>query len=166
LRFGGSGASSAQAFASAYDVVPNDLSGIAFDATNVYWSNSDWSIDSIATFSCLMVAACASGSSRAPGAQCPGPDPHQLAGRAQLVEHGRPVTVDARRERLARSVHDTPPVGSRAIPPRGAAPGVGIVSHRRLGFGLPPSVRFTAGFPRAPRGPRYPRVCPSADAGR
>ena len=50
--------------------------------------------------------------------------------------------------------------GSRAVPPRGAAPGVGIVSHRGLRFGLPRSVRFAAGSPRAPRGPRYPGVAP------
>ena len=56
--------------------------------------------------------------------------------------------------------------GSRAIPPRGAAPGVGIVSHCWLRVGLPRSIRFAAGSPRAPRGPRYPGACPSADAGR
>ena len=37
-----------------------------------------------------------------------------------------------------------------------------LVSHRGRWFGLPRSIRFTAGFPRAPRGPRYPRVRPSA----
>ena len=39
---------------------------------------------------------------------------------------------------------------------RGAAPGVGLVSHRWRWFGLPPSIRFVAGSPHAPRGPRYP----------
>ena len=38
--------------------------------------------------------------------------------------------LDARRERLAGDDHDTPPVMSRAIGPRGATPGVVIVSHR------------------------------------
>jgi hypothetical protein len=38
--------------------------------------------------------------------------------------------LDARRERLTRSVQGTPPDRSRAVSSRGATPGVGIVSHR------------------------------------
>jgi hypothetical protein len=45
---------------------------------------------------------------------------------------GREVreAVDARRERLTRSVQGTPPDRLRAVSSRGATPGVGIVSHR------------------------------------
>ena len=50
------------------------------------------------------------------------------------------------------------------IVPRRATPGV-IVSHHERDPVLRPSVRFVAGFPRAPRGPPYPG-CPSADDGR
>ena len=72
--------------------------------------------------------------------------------------------LDARRERLTRGLQGTPPV-SRADRP---APR----HSRRRSFRttsvipcLRPSVRFVAGSPRTPRGPRYPG-CPSADAGR
>ena len=59
--------------------------------------------------------------------------------------------LDARRERLACGAHGTPSCGSRAIRSRRRSRRH-IVSHRQRWFGLPRSIRFTAGFPRAPRG--------------
>ena len=73
--------------------------------------------------------------------------------------------LDARRERLTPRVQGTPPDV--------CVPSVLAWRHSRrrhrvargLGIGLPPSVRFPAESPRAPRGSRYP-ARPSADVGR
>ena len=79
------------------------------------------------------------------------------SGRHRSRPEGRGV-LDARRERLA--------LGSSGTPPDVCVPSVlarrrsrrrhRVAPWRR--FGLPRSVRFPAGSPRAPRGPRYPGV--------
>jgi hypothetical protein len=64
--------------------------------------------------------------------------------------------IDARRERLARAVQ----APLLSVVPRGrpaARSRRRRSSHRSSSIGLPELVRFAAGFPRAPRGPRYPR---------
>ena len=95
-----------------------------------------------------MAARCA-GSSVRPRASRPASTVRRVVGR-----QGRGV-LDVRRERLALALHGTPPRVSACQRARRRSRRR-IVSHHERRFGLPRSIRFTAGFPRAPRGPRYP----------
>ena len=105
-----------------------------------------------------------------------GPGRRRRASSAEVVEArrrgrasyagGRSGVSSTRVGSGSRSaVHGTPPV-VRVPPSARRRSRRRLVSHRGRWFGLPRSVRFAAGFPRAPRGPRYPRVRPSAGCGR
>ena len=105
-------------------------------------------------------------SRRGPPGSAPAPRAASPASRASAYAAGRVgVSSDARRERLTRSVQARL-LCLRAIRPRGAAPGVGIVSHHG------PALRSSAARPvlgRVSPGPSrtaLPLACPSADAGR